>query len=76
MQIAILLATKEPALKLRYIDVQMQSGESDCGIFTIAFATSLILGHHPGKYMFQQSLMRSHLLYNLPGERPAYDVSN
>ena len=62
MQIATLLAKKTPALKLRYIDVQMQSGESDCGIFAIAFATALIHGHHPGKYIFQQSLMHKNLL--------------
>ena len=62
IQIASILTTKESAIKLRYIDVQMQSGQSDCGIFAIAFATALVYGHHPGRHAFQQSAMRMHLL--------------
>ena len=55
IQIASILTTKESAIKLRYSDVQMQSGQSDCSIFAIAFATALVHGHHPGRYAFQQS---------------------
>ena len=32
VQIASILATKEPAIQLQYMDVQMQSGETDCGM--------------------------------------------
>ena len=61
-QIASILATKEPAIKLKYIDVQMQSGQSDCGIFAIAFATALAHGLQPVNHIFQQNAMRNHLL--------------
>ena len=40
----------------------MQSNQSDCGIFAIAFATALVHGHHPGMYVFQRSAMRMHLV--------------
>ena len=33
--------TNEPAILLKYIDVQRQSGGCDCGLFTIAYATAL-----------------------------------
>ena len=41
----------------------MQSGEADCGLFAITFATALSNGLHPGAYIFDQSMMRSHLLH-------------
>ena len=62
VQIESILATKEPAIRLQYIDVQMQSGQADCGLFAIAFAATLVHGMHPGSYIFEQSLMRPHLL--------------
>ena len=37
----------------------MQSGEADVAI---AFATALSHAFHPGAYIFDQNLMRSHLL--------------
>jgi len=40
------------------MDVQMQAGGCDCGVFTTAFATSLCFGHQPGKFHFNQSAMR------------------
>ena len=40
----------------------MQSGEADCGLFAITFATALSNVLHPGAYIFDQSMMRSHLL--------------
>ena len=33
----------------------MQAGGSDCGLFAIAFATSLCYGQSPGKFHFDQS---------------------
>ena len=32
-QIAVLLTTEEPSIKLNFMDVQMQSGGYDCGLF-------------------------------------------
>ena len=42
----------------------MQSGEADCGLFAITFATALSNGLHPGAYIFDQSMMRSHCFEN------------
>ena len=43
------------------INVQMQAGADDCGLFSIAFATALCAEKDPHKCSFQQSEMRSHL---------------
>ena len=40
----------------------MQSGQADCSLFAIAFVTALSHGLHPGAYICEQNLMRSHLL--------------
>ena len=61
-QIAALLATKNKEIKLRFMDVQKQSGGYDCGVFAIAFATALAHGINPGKYLFNQHVMRKHHL--------------
>ena len=51
-QIAALLATPKDAIKVKYIDTQMQSGSSDCGIFAVAFVTALANGEAPGAMHF------------------------
>lgn len=61
-QIASILHTKEKIMRIKYIDVMKQAGAADCGIFAIAFSTALINGYQPGKYIFQQNLMRKHML--------------
>ena len=62
LQISSLLVTKELHLTLQYIDVQRQVGGSDCGLFSIAFATALVFGQHSGQLMFDQNQIRTHLL--------------
>lgn len=59
-QIAALLSTSQPAIELRFMDVQMQAGGYDCGLFAIAFATAVVLGQHPGLFCFDQRKMRQH----------------
>ena len=49
-QIATLLTTENAAIKLNFMDVQMQSGVNDCGLFSIAFATALVMGRQPGAF--------------------------
>ena len=49
-QVAALLATDRPSISMSFMDVQMQSGSSDCGIFAIAFATALVFGRRPGEF--------------------------
>ena len=36
----------------KFMDVQMQCGESDCGLFSIAFTTALVFGEPPGHILF------------------------
>lgn len=61
-QIANLLATAQPAIKLNFMDVQMQSGGYDCGLFAIVFATVLVFGKQQGAFLFNQQKMRVHLV--------------
>ena len=61
-QIAALLATPKTAIKMSYMDTQMQSGTQDCGIFAIAFAVSLANGEQPGAQNITQPQTRKHLM--------------
>ena len=38
-QTAALLHTESPAIRLQFMNVQMQAGGYDCGLFAVAFAT-------------------------------------
>ena len=60
-QIATLLALPSSHITLKFMDVQMQSGTCDCGLFAVAFATALVFGYNPGQYIFDQLSMRKHL---------------
>ena len=51
-QIASLLNTEEASITVSFMDVQMQSGGYDCGLFSIAFATTLVFGEQPGCFLF------------------------
>ena len=42
--------------------VQVQQGMNDCGLFAIAFATSIASGQDPQSLKYDQKLMRNHLL--------------
>lgn len=61
LQIASLLNTPHSVIRAKFIDVQQQSGNSDCGLFAIAYATALSLGEDPGKIDFDKSSLRKHL---------------
>ena len=40
-QAACMMMVAEPNLTLNFLDVQMQAGGSDCGVFVLAFATAI-----------------------------------
>ncbi len=61
-QIAAIIKHKEPEFRLRFINVQHQSGGSDCGLFAIASAVALCAGMDPHSCSYDQQSMRSHLL--------------
>ena len=52
--------TMHPAITMQFMDVQMQTGGYDCGLFAVAFLVSLALGKSPGQYHFDQDKMRQH----------------
>ena len=59
--VADLMMTKDRAISVTYANVQWQSGGSDCGLFALAFATSLCEGHDPSAILYNQPQMRNHL---------------
>ena len=50
----------EPKLKL--LKSQKQSGSKDCGLFAVAYATSIAFGKDPTKKILYQDKMRTHLV--------------
>ena len=52
---------------IRCFLVQQQNNLSDCGVFSIAFATSLVYGQNPMNVTYNVSQMRPHLLNCLKG---------
>jgi len=59
--------TSRPVIKV--IRPQKQMGVKDCGLFSIAFATSIAFGHNPAKQKFQQQSMRAHLVNCLENKK-------
>ena len=47
---------------IRCIPVQQQKNLSDCGVFSIAFATSLVYGQNPMNVTYNINQMRPHLM--------------
>ena len=60
-QICNLVRTHKSTLVVEMMDVQIQSGGDDCGLFAIAFAFALCSGRNPCNVTFTQQLMRDHL---------------
>ena len=57
-QIAALMFSSEKEIMLKYVSVQQQLGSYDCGLFALAFATSLVHGCDPAKTTYIQVRMR------------------
>ena len=55
-QIARYSKHEEPQLEIHVTDVQHQ-GSGDCGVFAVAFATSLAFGQNPEKISYDKKLM-------------------
>ena len=75
-QVKDLLA--ESFQKLEYAPCQQQTGGSDCRVFAIAFATSLVLGSTPQDMTFDIAKMRPHLVACLTAgaitQFPSFDM--
>lgn len=55
---------------IRKISVQMQRGQNDCGLFALAFATSLCYGENPSEMQYVQKSLRKHYRSCLETNRP------
>ena len=61
-QVAAVAKCQDNMFEVRFIDVQVQEGTNDCGLFAIAFATALCNGVDPYSLSLDQKSMREHLL--------------
>ena len=61
-QLAAIMQCSAKCMYVRHVNVQRQSGLSDCGIFAIAFATALCMGIDPYTLNIDQNKSRIHLL--------------
>ena len=61
-QIATIMKSKDAFFVVKHVAVQHQIGRSDCGVFAIAFASSLCMGIDPHTLKYEQTQMRPHLL--------------
>ena len=60
-QIAAIVCTPKRKITLHFQAAQIQVGGNDCGVFSIAFATSLCIGINPSSMSYHQDLLRKHL---------------
>ena len=60
-QIAAIMKCSSQQFTVRWVEVQLQSGRDDCGLFAVAFAEGLCTGQDPHVLNFNQSKMRHHL---------------
>ena len=61
-EIAALLCANTKSITLEYMNVHRQIGTSDCGLFALAFATSLCHADDPTQHLYTQDAMRAHLI--------------
>ena len=52
---------KKCKVKYKMIDVQVQKGSKGCGVFAIAFLTSLAYNQDPGQIVYNQEQLHCHL---------------
>ena len=68
-EIASLLCTPKSDITLHYMNVQIQMGGTDCGLFSLASATALCHGVDPTSCVFDQGKMRKHFWHCLTNRK-------
>lgn len=66
--IARLMQCNERSFTIEFADVQQQEGGDDCGLFALAFITTICNGRDPSMRRYQQMAMRRHLLQCIQSE--------
>ena len=62
------LFKKAGKFKFTSVNMQVQEGNVDCGLFVIAVATDLAYGNDPANVIFEQKKMKNYVLENLKSE--------
>ena len=55
------MQSSAPTINIIIQKTQFQTGTTDCGVYSIAFATDLAHGNNPASYRQKQDCLRSHL---------------
>ena len=61
IKLAALLNTSLESMVIEWPSLQIQEGDSDCGLFAMAIALALCIGQDPCQKAYDQSAMRVHL---------------
>ena len=61
LQACLILHSSEPQVTIRVVNVGLQQGYDDCGLFSVAMAYDLCCGVDPSTKLYVQDQMRSHL---------------
>ncbi len=64
VQVAAIIRSSTTKIKLSVVDIQRQTGGSDCALFAIACTTAICHGLDPSTCSYDQSKMRDHLLFS------------
>ena len=59
--IARYLNATSPHILMKFVNISMQSGSTECGLYAIAVMTALAFGHDPALLVFDQNSLRMHL---------------
>ena len=68
-QIAAIMQSSSKSITLQLEPTQEQFGDSDCGLFSIAYATELCYGNDVSSLRYYQDRLRSHLIECLKSKR-------
>ena len=60
--LAYLVCTESKSFTVEYMRMQYQIGGADCGLFAIASACSICNGEDPSGHIYNQAVMRQHLV--------------
>lgn len=60
--VADLMQSQDKQITFEFVDVKQQRGSSDCGLFALAFITSVCGGVDPAIHNYNQKAMQQHLL--------------
>ena len=61
-QIAAIMRCPTDSITLEVHNVQLQKGVTDCGLYSIAYATDLCHGHKPSNLYYHRDKLRLHLV--------------